>query len=194
MTPMRRALIVLALTVGWAGAAPATAGQGTTEKAFSPGGRVRMDLSAGAYRIEAGRDDRIVVRWESRHGDEGFVHVDVSVRGADASISARGPKDRFSVVIELPARTDIDTRLTAGDLRIRDIVGSKDIHLWAGDVDVDVCRPEEYRSVEAGVTVGELSATAFHVTKGGLFRSFSWRGPGKYNLKVNLTAGNVSLR
>jgi hypothetical protein len=43
-----------------------TAQEGSLERPFVAGGQVRMNLSAGDYRIEAGREDRILVRWDTR--------------------------------------------------------------------------------------------------------------------------------
>jgi hypothetical protein len=43
------------------------------------------------------------------------------------------------------------------------------------------------------VTAGDLDASAFDVKQNGLFRSFSWKGPGRYTLTVQLTAGNLRL-
>jgi hypothetical protein len=196
MSALRRTGVALSLLLaGLAYAAPALAQEGQEERAFGAGRRVWMDLSAGGYRIQAGRDDRIVVRWQTdSHSDAREVRVDIDARGSNATIVTRGPRNHFKVVIELPARTDLTVRLTAGDLRIREITGSKDISSWAGDIDIEVGRPEEYRSVEAAVTAGDLSAPAFRVSKGGLFRSFSWRGNGRYDLTVRLTAGDLRLR
>jgi hypothetical protein len=193
MVSLRR--LGLVVIVGVASLVPtlASAGEGRQERAFAPDQRVWMDLIAGDYTIEAGRDDRIVVRWTDR--SENHVQVDVDVRGADASIATRGSGDHnLRVVVELPQRTAMTVRLSAGDLTIRGIGGSKDIHSWAGDVDIEVGRPDDYRSVEASVTAGDLDAAAFDVSKGGLFRSFSWHGPGKDDLVVRLTAGDLRLR
>ena len=59
---------------------------------------------------------------------------------------------------------------------------------------IEVGPREDYRSVQASVTAGDLSARPFDVTKGGLFRSFSWQGQGKYSLTARLTAGDLTLR
>jgi hypothetical protein len=93
----------------------------------------------------------------------------------------------------VPAQTDITTRLSAGDFRIRGITGNKDISSWAGNVVVEVSRPDEYKNVSASVTAGDIDASAFDVKKGGIFRSFSWKGPGRYKLTVRLTAGDLQL-
>jgi hypothetical protein len=194
MIEARRGVVVLMVVCGVAWATSAMAAEGATEKTFAPGQRVRMDLSAGGYKVQAGRDDRIVVRWDTQTGDADQVRVDLTVKGSEATLVTNGPRNHFNVVVELPAQTDITMRLSAGDLRIRGVAGSKDIRVWAGDVTVDVGRVEDYRTVDASVTAGDLSASAFHVSKGGLFRSFSWRGPGRYNLNVRLTAGDLKLR
>jgi hypothetical protein len=175
-------------------AAAAAADQGASERPFAPGGRVRLDLSAGAYSIRAGRDDRIHVQWEARPSESGQVHVDIQVNGTTATVRTSGPRSGFRITIELPARTDLNVDLTAGDLRIAGITGNMDVGSWAGDVIIDVGRADDYARVDAAVKAGEINASAFGVNKGGLFRSFTWKGPGQYRLKVRLTAGNVSLR
>jgi hypothetical protein len=175
-------------------AAAAAAEQGTSERPFASGGRVRLDLSAGAYTVRAGRGDRIQVQWETQQGDGSQVKADLQVNGATATVRTTGPRNGFKVVIEVPARTDLNVDLTAGDLRIEGITGNKDVGSWAGNIVIDVGRADEYARVDASVKAGDISAVPFNARKGGLFRSFTWKGPGQYTLKVNLTAGNLVLR
>ena len=168
--------------------------EGSTEKPFAAGGQVRMDLSAGDYTIEPGQDNRIVVRWDTRASDSTTpVKVDIRVEGMAATITTSGPRNNFKVVIELPAREDLRVGISAGNLKIRGITGSKDVESWAGNIDIAVGKSSDYATVDASVTAGDLVASAFNTTKGGLFRSFSWKGPGRYTLRVKLTAGNVRL-
>lgn len=186
--------LVAGLLVAFGLPVSAAAEQGTVEEAFAPGQRVRMDLSAGEYTIRAGRDDRIRVEWDTRDDGDRRVRVRVDTHGSEATIVTRGPKHRFRVIIELPSRTDFTTHLSAGELRIRGIAGSKDIRSLAGEIDIDGVRADDYGRVSAEVTAGELSARPFNVTKGGLFRSFSTDGPGRYSLRVRLMAGEIRLR
>ena len=174
---------------------PASAQQeGSTEKTFAPGGQVRMDLSAGDYSIEPGRDDRILVRWDARASDSSTpVKVDIQVRGSDATITISGPRNNFKVTIELPARADVRVELSAGNFRMRGITGNKDISSYAGNVEIATGPANDYATVDASVKAGELMATSFNTSKSGLFRSFSWKGPGHYTLRVSLYAGNVRL-
>jgi hypothetical protein len=94
----------------------------------------------------------------------------------------------------VPTRSDVEIDMSAGDLDVRGIEGSKRVETWAGDVSIDIGQPEQYRLVEASVRAGDLSALPFKVSKGGLFRSFSWKGTGPYSLRVKLFAGDLTLR
>ncbi len=197
MNAMRRSALVLVLLLVSAGAAsaqPKIAPQ-SAEKTFAAGGRVWMDLSAGDYRIMAGAGDRVRVEWTySDPDDEGSFKHEMRVEGRDLTLRTRGPRGGMRVVVEVPARSDLTVRLGAGDLRITGVEGSKDLSSWAGNISVDVGAPDTYASVEASVTAGDLSAAPFSINKSGLFRSFSWKGGGRYTLKVRLTAGDLELR
>jgi hypothetical protein len=193
MKGLRMAFCAAAMTAGLFTPAVAGAEEHRVERGFAAGRRVWMDLSAGSYRVRQGSDDKIVVRWESADPDSGKMNVTLDARGSDASVVTHADSGEFHVVIEIPARTDVTVRLSAGDFRIEGIAGNKDINSWAGKVEIEVKDRNEYRSVEASVTAGDLNASAFDTKTGGLFRSFSWKGPGKYTLEVRLTAGDVRL-
>ena len=60
-------------------------------------------------------------------------------------------------------------------------------------MNIDIGRTEDYRSVEASVWAGEVNASPYQARKGGLFRSFDWRGQGPYRLEARLKAGEVRL-
>jgi hypothetical protein len=196
MTGRRRAvsLMFVLATVMVLPAASATAQEKSVSRPFAPGGQIRLSLSAGDYTIRPGSDQEILVSWEADTPERlAAVRVDIDTRGAEATITTRGPRSGLSVVIQVPARSDLAVQLTAGDLRIRGIEGNKDVGSWAGDIDIDVGDPNDYASVSASLTAGDLTATAFDVSKGGVFRSFTWNGPGRYTLRVRLTAGDIRL-
>jgi hypothetical protein len=154
-----------------------------------------MDLSAGEYRISGGTDNRIRVEWSLRDPDQlSRVHAQADVRDRDASITTDGPSNKgLKVAIQVPDRSDLYVRLTAGDLRVEDIRGNKDIELHAGDARIDVGRAEDYHAVDASVWAGDIQAAPFHVFKDGLFRSFDWSGKGPYRLHAHLKAGDLRL-
>jgi hypothetical protein len=164
------------------------------ERAFAPNGRISMDLSAGEYRVIGRPDDRIRVDWSVRDADQlSRVKARAEVRGKTATITTDGPTNHFKVTIQVPARADLYIRLTAGELKVDNIQGNKDIESHAGELDIDVGRAEEYHSVDASIWAGELHAAPYRVSKEGLFRSFDWKGKGPYRLHAKLKAGELRL-
>ena len=145
-------------------------------------------------RIEGSPDERIRIHWTAGDGRRHRrTDVRADVRGTEASLTVDGPSRRFRVQIEVPRRSDLTVRLTAGELALRGIEGDKDVELHAGELDIDVGRPEDYRRVEATVWAGEIHAMPFSITKEGLFRSFDWQGQGKYRFHAHLKAGELRM-
>lgn len=182
----------LALSVGLAHAYS----DNTVSKKFAPGGRVRLHLQSGGYDLVGTDAGEVVVRY-SAPSDEELKRVRVQINTSDstAEISVRDtPNSNFHATIEIPRRSDLWARLTAGELKISGVEGEKDVEANAGDLEIIIARPEDYGHRDASVTAGGLDASAFHVSKGGLFRSFQQEGPGKYRLHAHLTAGNLVLR
>jgi hypothetical protein len=164
-----------------------------TERVFMSGGTVRLDLAAGEYEIVASKDNHIRVSWDDR-GKDADVTLRIDVNASRATVRTETPwKDGPTIRIELPRRTNMVVRLTAGDLRIKGIEGSKDVSARAGDVIISVGPREQYRYVKASVSVGDLTSDAFNVNKDGLFRSFEWTGTGQYELRAQLMAGDLKL-
>jgi hypothetical protein len=165
------------------------------ERAFSQNGRIRMDLSAGDYHISGSPDNRIRLEWSVRDPAQlPRVKARADVRDLEATITTDAPSNKgLKVAIQVPKQADLYVRLTAGDLRIDGIQGNKDVELHAGDVRIDVGRAEDYRNVDASVWAGDITAPPFQVNKGGLFRSFDWRGKGPYRLHAKLKAGDLHL-
>jgi len=187
--------VLLAVLCGGLLFAQAKVAPRTAERAFSPGGHVWMELSAGDYDIRAGRDDRVWVELRTPDPDDiASCKATIEQKGRDLLIATTGPRGGMHATVEVPTLTDLNVRLSAGDLRVRGIRGSKDVSSWAGNVDVEVGSRNDYQKVHASVSAGDLSARPFDISKGGLFRSFSWKGPGRLTLDVRLTAGDLTLR
>lgn len=128
---MRR-VIVTAILGAFLVAAPhlfATQEQGRSaslERAFPQHGRIRMDLSAGDYEISGGAANRIRVQWSVWDADRlPKVKANLDVRDRNATITTAGPSSKgLKVIIQVPERSDLYVRLTAGDLRLEDIRGN----------------------------------------------------------------------
>jgi len=167
---------------------------GSLERQFIENGKISMDLSAGDYRITGNADNKIRLTWRVGQDDRlSDVDARADVRGSEARIVTDGPMNNFKVDIQVPLKADLYVRLTAGELRLDRVEGSKDIELHAGEMRIDVNRAEDYNSVDASIWAGEIHADPFNVRKEGLFRSFDWKGHGPYRLHARLKAGEVWL-
>ena len=196
--PALAVAVALTLLAGSTGAyqspAPGSSGQ-PVDTPFAKAGTIRMKLAAGDYRISGRADDRIRIAWRAdRPEDAANLKADAEVRGTTAVLATSGFRNGVHFTIDVPARSDVEIDLTAGDLDVRGIEGNKRVESWAGDVSIDIGQPEQYRTVEASVRAGDLTAAPFKVSTGGLFRSFNRTGKGPYTLKVKLFAGDLTLR
>jgi hypothetical protein len=163
------------------------------EKEFVSGGKVEMTLESGDYKIRASADNRIHVRWNEASAKG--VRVKLTTNGKSADVRVENtPHDNFHAIIEVPARADVRVRLTAGNVEMAGIKGDKDIEANAGNLNISVGSASDWGEVDASVTAGDLNAPAFQEARGGLFRSFKWKGPGKYRLHAHLMTGDVNLR
>ena len=161
------------------------------EKDFVSGGKIEMTLEAGRYQIRASTDNRIHVHWNEASAKG--VRVKLTANGKSSELRVENTPKDFHASIEVPALTDVRVRLTAGNLEMTSIKGDKDIEANAGNLNISVGNSNDWGDVDASVTAGDLHAPAFQNASGGLFRSFKWKGPGKYRLHVHLTAGDVNL-
>jgi hypothetical protein len=160
----------------------------------SAGQEIRMDLSAGEYRIVNGVEGKIRVTWSGEHRyDADRVHVRFRNKSGRAELETDRTKD-VRVVIQVPSRSDLYIRLSAGDLSVSGIEGNKDIGVTAGELRVDVGDPASYGRVRSSVRIGEINAGPFKMNKEGFFRGFDIDGKGPYSLRATVGVGEVTLR
>lgn len=102
--------------------------------------------------------------------------------------------NNLEVKIEIPRRTSVSVRMFAGEVRVEEVKGDKNIEIGAGQITISSIHEGEYRSVDASVIAGEVKASAFGADKGGLFRSFKRENSsGDYRLHAHVTTGEVDL-
>lgn len=167
-------------------------GKSPVEARFVSGGRVRMDLCSSGIQIVGTEEPALRV---SYHPERDNVRVRMQVSGDRVDLRLTGcPHNNFHARIEIPKSSALYVRMLAGQLDVEDVTGDKDVELSFGQLNVDVGKTEQYARVDASVNSGEINASAFDVEKGGLFRSFAQRGPGKYRLHAHVGAGQVDLR
>ena len=167
-------------------------GRESVEAKFVAGGRIRMDLCSSGITIVGTDESAVRV---SHHPERDSIRVRLQTSGDRADLRVTGcPHNNFQVRIEIPKTSTLYVRMLAGQLDVRDVTGDKDVEVSFGQLNVDVGKTEQYARVEASVNSGQINASPFGVEKGGLFRSFDQRGPGKYRLYAHVGAGQVDLR
>ena len=168
-------------------------GKSPMEAKFVSGGKVRMDLCSSGIEVIGKDADALRVEYDSGRGND--VKVRIQVSGDRADLSVRNcPNNNFQVKIEIPKSSELYVRMLAGQLDVRDVTGDKDVALSFGQLNLDIGKAEQYAHVDASVNSGQLNAAAFNVDKGGLFRSFSQSGRGKYRVHAHVGAGQLDLR
>jgi len=157
---------------------------------------LRIHLRSGDIAVRARDDNKLSVRYD---GPSPGRFKDLSVRFERSSDSAtlelRGGPDRdMHVVVELPRNSSLFLRMTAGNLEVARFVGDQDISLRAGNLDISLGDPKDYSRIHASVLSGGLEAPPLGESHGGLFRSFTKDGPGRFKLTAHVTAGDLTLR
>lgn len=183
---LRSALFLLPAVVALA-QAPA---KHAVQAAVAPGTAVRLELEAGEYDVVPADAAQVQVTWQE--GDRVKVETDQKDGAARVRVR-RTPHENFKARIEVPRVCTLTVRLTAGELRIGAIEGSKDIHTRAGEVHLDIPDPKVYGDVTASLWAGEIRAKAFGGEAEGVFQTFEHQGPGPHQLRVKLMAGEIHL-
>ncbi|HYM76335.1 MAG TPA: hypothetical protein VE377_10195 [Candidatus Dormibacteraeota bacterium] len=192
---MRTVFALLALGTAFLSAQDARieeVGKSPVEAKFTAGGRIRMDLCNSGIEIVGTDDSAVRV---SYHPERYNLRVRLDISGDRADLKLTGcPHNNFQARIEIPRTSALYVRMFAGQLDVRDVTGDKDVELTFGQLNLEVGKTEQYARVDASVSSGQIEASAFDVSKGGLFRSFDQKGPGKYRVHAHVGAGQLELR
>lgn len=176
-------------------------GQDRFEAALPSGGQLRMHIRSSGVRISGSDENKIVIRFSAPGRDAlNDVHVQLKQNGnrGDLDITG-GPSNNFQIDIDIPRQSDLYVRMFAGELDIDHVDGNKDLVIHAGQMDISLPNASDYGPVKASVTTGDLEASAFGVSKGGIFRSFRTNtalhkdAPGKYSLYAHVGAGELDI-
>ena len=165
------------------------------EAALPPGVPLRLYVRSGDVRIVGSDDNKISVDVSSKDShklDDVRHRLAILDSSAEFHLSG-GPRNDFRITIHLPKNSDLYLRVPAGDVTVEGISGNKDVELHAGDLSIHVGSPEDYSQVDASVSAGDIDASPFGESHGGLFRSFKKSGSGKFKLHAHVGAGDLTL-
>ena len=163
---------------------------------FASQSRLKLRVRSGEVHVVGVEENKISVEISGRNA---YDARDVKVRferrdgAADLRISG-GPRNGITITVRIPRKTDLYARVPFGEVRIENVSGNQDVEVHAGELTMEVGQTADYSRVDASVLTGELDASAFGESHGGLFRSFRRTGPGRYRLHAHIGAGQLTLR
>ena len=100
----------------------------------------------------------------------------------------------LQIRIEVPRKTSLRVQMSAGQVKVEEIAGDKDIDLYAGQITISSARQWDYRSVHVSVDIGEVKAQVYGADKGGFFRTFTKQtADGEYSLHAHVMTGEIDL-
>jgi hypothetical protein len=195
-----RAQSLLAAAVVTSGAMFGANSASTCREGFEVGAvgirELALSVKPSQVRILGTPDKKVRVRCEVPEGyDPSHTRIDWSGGVSSARLTVRGGgTNNYKILIEVPENTDLTVRVKAGDVSVRGVAGNKDIEMMAGDLKIQLGRPDDYSTIDTSVRIGDLEAIAFRKRKGGFFRSFTRHySPGKYKLHASLLVGNLRI-
>ena len=183
-------LLALSASLTW--------GQSSHERRYElrpdPNWPLEIELGSGDYQIVASASDSIAVVYDEGTADDlRKVKVQIDSGHGQNHLKIAGPKSNFHAVIEVPRKTDLRVRMSAGGLSIGDVEGNKDIEVLAGNLELNSLRPQDYAQADFSVHIGDVYAPLLKTAKTRLWRSFKTAGPGKYHLHAHVGVGDMTL-
>ena len=160
---------------------------------LAPGQQLSIDARSGDIEIAGTKAAALRVTCNLPDDPSRAKDVKISLAAGHLRISG-GPNKSVRIRIEVPEKTNLVVRSTAGDMSIKGITGDKDVELNAGNLTIQVGDPASYRVAEGSVMAGDLNAKVFGETKDGIFRSFrKENAKGRYRLRAKLMAGLLQV-
>jgi hypothetical protein len=102
--------------------------------------------------------------------------------------------NNLRVRIEVPRKTSLRVDMSAGEIKVEEIAGDKDIDLYAGRIAISSTHPWDYRSVDVSVSIGAVKAPVYGTEKGGFFRGITKEtAGGEYSLRAHVLTGEIEL-
>ncbi len=163
---MKRFLPLLALS------ASLTWGQTSHERRYElrpdPNWPLEIELGSGDYQIVASASDSIAVVYDDANAEAARnVEVQIGFGHGQNHLKIAAPKSNFHALIEVPRKTDLRVRMSAGGLSIGDVEGNKDIEIVVGNLELNSLHPRDYAQAHFSVCIGDVYVLFFKMAKSG---------------------------
>lgn len=160
-----------------------------------------IDSRPAGLEIVGSDDENIHVICQKRDADQESdrrVRLRFSPNAVGGKLSIEGEHMRHGngpqIRIEVPKKTSLRVRMFAGEVKVEQVSGDKDIQVGAGQISVSN-HNWDYRSVDASVSIGQVNAPMYDAQKGGFFRSVSKSSQeGQFRLRAHVTTGQIDLQ
>jgi hypothetical protein len=189
---------VLAWNLAGLARAEATCGQ-TLDAPLRP--RTVLSIHSRPAGLEIVGTEQAAIHVSCTSGDEGDAQrIRIRFQGNqdDETLTITGDLrkgNNVRVRIEVPRKTSLRVEMSAGEVKVEEIAGDKDIDLYAGRIAISSTRPWDYRSVDVSVSIGAVKAPVYDAEKGGFFRSITKEtAGGEYSLHAHVIAGEIDLQ
>ena len=172
----------------------------TVSHALQPGAVLMIDSKPAGLQIVGTDQEAIHVSCTVSNEDVARnvdLHYAPTTDGGRLSIKGthlEHGNNGLEIRIEVPRRTNLSVRMFAGEVKVEEVKGDKDIEIGAGQITISSIHAGDYRSLDTSVSIGEIQARAFGTDKGGFFRSFHRNNAsGDYRLHAHVTTGEIDL-
>ena len=150
--------------------------------------------------IEIVGTDQAAIHVSCTTGDEGDAQrIRIRFQGNqdDETLTISGDLrkgNNVRVRIEVPRKTSLRVEMSAGEVKVEEIAGDKDIDLYAGRIAISSTHLWNYRSVDVSVSIGAVKAPVYGAEKGGFFRGLTKEtADGEYSLHAHVITGEIDL-
>ena|ERR1700742_3552448 len=144
--------------------------------------------------------DQAAIHVSCTSGDERDarrIHIRFQGNPDNGSLTIAGDLlegNNVRVRIEVPRKTSLRVDMPAGEVKVEEIAGDKDIDLYAGRIAISSTHPWDYRSVDVSVSIGAVNAPVYGARKGGFFRGLTKEtADGEYSLHAHVITGEIDL-
>ncbi len=102
--------------------------------------------------------------------------------------------NNIQIHIEVPRKINLRAHMPAGQVTINEIVGDKDLELYAGQITITSAHKWDYKDVDVSVSIGQVNAQVYGEGRGGFFDSVKKQNAdGEYKLHAHVTTGQIDL-
>jgi hypothetical protein len=127
----------------------------------------------------------------------GDIRIRLSGNQDDGKLTITGgalKNGNLQIRIEVPRKTSLKIKMAAGEVKVEEITGDKDIDLYAGRISISSARPWDYQSVDLSVDIGAVKAATYGTDEGGFFPRFKKNNAnGEYGLHAHVITGEIDL-